>query len=233
MADGTRKPIEDINVGDQVLATEPISGETAAKTVVGTITTQGWKDLVKLTVDTDGAEGDKTGMIVATAAHPFWIPAQGRWLDAAAVHAGESLRGVRGTTVDVLAVGTYQQSQGVHNLTIAGIHTFYVLAGSSPVLVHNEGPFCGKPIGKKASGDSDFHGSGYSLDEMVEFVNGHVDDGNPAMNRPGLSEIENALRNAGPVQREGQNAAEFNYRGVRVIINYDVPWRSTTYYLGG
>jgi Colicin D len=30
-----------------------------------------------------------------------------------------------------------------HNLTVADIHTYYVLAGNTPVLVHNTGPGCG------------------------------------------------------------------------------------------
>ena len=40
MADGTAKPIEDIELGDMVLATDPITGKSAAKTVAGTIATQ-------------------------------------------------------------------------------------------------------------------------------------------------------------------------------------------------
>ncbi|MFC4851874.1 polymorphic toxin-type HINT domain-containing protein [Actinophytocola glycyrrhizae] len=137
MADGTTKPIEDIKVGDKVLATDPVRGETAAKTVVGTITTQGRKNLVKLTVDTDGTTGDKTGTIVATAAHPFWGSEQRRWLAASALHAGEGLADTRGATVDVVAVDVYSQTRRVHNLTVADIHTYYVLTGQTPVLVHN------------------------------------------------------------------------------------------------
>lgn len=99
-------------------------------------------------------------------------------------------------------------------------------------MVHNTGPFCETPFGKNTPGDADFHGSGYSLDEMTEFVYGHTDGDNPAMGRPSRGEIEATLRNAGPVRIEGQNAARFEYRGVRVIINYDMPWRSTAYYPG-
>jgi len=37
----------------------------------------------------------------------------------------------------VLAVVAYGAVARVHNLTVEGIHTYYVLAGGSPVLVHN------------------------------------------------------------------------------------------------
>jgi hypothetical protein len=67
---------------------------------------------------------------------------------------------------------------------------------------------------------------------MVEFVHGHTGGGNPTMGRPTPAEIEAALRNTGPVKLEGQNAAKFEHGGVRVIINYDMPWRSTAYYPG-
>jgi RHS repeat-associated protein len=70
MADGSDKPIEQLQVGDRVLATDTGSGRTEARTVVETILGQGDKNLVELTVDVDGPRGDATGVIVATAAHP-------------------------------------------------------------------------------------------------------------------------------------------------------------------
>ncbi|RJL32240.1 hypothetical protein D5H75_15685 [Bailinhaonella thermotolerans] len=54
LADGTAKPIEQIKTGDKVLATDPYTGKTQAKTVVATITTDDGKDYVQLTIDTDG-----------------------------------------------------------------------------------------------------------------------------------------------------------------------------------
>ncbi|MFV2013692.1 MULTISPECIES: hypothetical protein, partial [unclassified Micromonospora] len=137
-----------------------------------------------------------------------------------------------GTWMQITAVKRWNETRRVHNLSVADIHTYYVVAGNTPVLVHNTGPFCGVPFGKKTPGDADFHGSDYSLDEMTEFVYGHTGGGNPAMGRPGRSQIEDALRNAGPVRLEGQNAAKFEHNGVRVIINYDMPWKSTAYFPG-
>lgn len=105
------------------------------------------------------------------------------------------------------------------------------MAGDTPVLVHNSGPNCGVPFGS-ASGSADFHGSGYSLDEIAQFVNGHTGQGNPAMGRPTIAQVEQTLRRAGPAQLPGQNSSVFNYNGVRVIVNWNMPWKSTAYYTG-
>ena len=39
-------------------------------------------------------------------------------------------------------IGTTTHTTTAYNLTIADIHTYYVLAGNTPVLVHNAGPGC-------------------------------------------------------------------------------------------
>ncbi|MGD0706224.1 MAG: RHS repeat-associated core domain-containing protein [Trebonia sp.] len=79
--------------------------------------------------------------------------------------------------------------------------------------------------------DDDFENTGYSLDEIAEFARGHAGDDNPAMGRPGLSEIEDALK-SGAKSPGGGNSIRFDYNGVRVIVNLDNPLRSTTYYPG-
>ncbi|MEU6263200.1 hypothetical protein [Saccharopolyspora shandongensis] len=71
MADGSSKPIEEIREGEEVLATDPVTGETTSRRVVATITGEGQKALVEITVDTDGQAGDETGVLVATDGHPF------------------------------------------------------------------------------------------------------------------------------------------------------------------
>ena len=54
MADGTHKPIEQIKPGDKVLATDPATGQTVARTVVATRVSTGVKHLVGVTVATHG-----------------------------------------------------------------------------------------------------------------------------------------------------------------------------------
>src|SRR5690606_7856107 len=73
LADGSTKPIEEVELGDRVLATDPDTGESEPQKVVATIVGHGEKDLVEVTVDVDGDAGDAVSTITATAEHPFWV----------------------------------------------------------------------------------------------------------------------------------------------------------------
>jgi hypothetical protein len=85
------------------------------------------------------------------------------------------------------------------------------------------------PYGKRAPGDADFYGKGYSLDEMVELFTAIPVVETPRwVDRVLVRWRSSAER--GPVRLGGQNAAKFDQNGVRVIINYDLPWKSTAYY---
>ena len=82
-----------------------------------------------------------------------------------------------------------------------------------------------------------FRGSEYSQDEIEEFVNGHTGDGDPTMNRPSQQQVSDALNKGKPERLYNEdgtprNAEKFEYNGVRVIVNYDMPWRSTSYKIG-
>ncbi|MFI1711932.1 polymorphic toxin-type HINT domain-containing protein, partial [Streptomyces griseoruber] len=139
MADGSAKAIKDVKAGDKVLATDPETGETTAETVTAEITGKGIKHLVKVTVDTDGKKGSKTAQVTATDGHPFWVPELGEWIDATDLKAGEWLRTSAGTLVQITAVERWTALDAtVHNLTVSMLHTYYVLAGRTPVLVHNQ-----------------------------------------------------------------------------------------------
>ncbi len=137
MADGSAKAIEDVRVGDLVLATDPKTGEAGGRMVLALIVGEGGKDLVEVTVDTDGDAGDDTGTVVATDGHPFWVENRGTWVDAKDLRPGDMLRTSAGTWVQVQAVDEFQQHQRVHNLTVAGIHTYHVGTTNTDLLVHN------------------------------------------------------------------------------------------------
>jgi hypothetical protein len=72
-----------------------------------------------------------------------------------------------------------------------------------------------------------FRGSEYSQDEIEQFINGHTGDRDPTMKRPSAQQVNAALTKGTPVRLPDQNAEYFDYNGVRVIVNYDIPWRST------
>ncbi|WP_306324599.1 ricin-type beta-trefoil lectin domain protein [Streptomyces venezuelae] len=138
MADGSTKSIEDIQVGDEVLAGDPESDLAQPEIVTGEIKGQGVKHLVKVTIYTDGKAGSATAEVTATDGHPFWVPELGRWVDATDLTPGQWLRTGAGTYVQVASIERWTaQSATVHNLTVADLHTYYVLAGATPVLVHN------------------------------------------------------------------------------------------------
>ncbi|MFI1441824.1 polymorphic toxin-type HINT domain-containing protein [Streptomyces fructofermentans] len=77
--------------------------------------------------------------LTATDHHPFWSPSANAWVDAADLQAGMVLRAYGGDSVTVSSVRSFSARHETRNLTIDGLHTYYVLAGQVPVLVHNAG----------------------------------------------------------------------------------------------
>ncbi|MEV4800426.1 polymorphic toxin-type HINT domain-containing protein [Nonomuraea sp. NPDC049421] len=143
MAGGSTKPIEAINIGDMVVASDPDTGRTAARPVTALIDGIGTKRLVEITVETDGGVSGPTGTITATDNHPFWVPALHLWVDAGSLQPGMWLQTAAGTYVQVAAVQAWTTVERVHNLTVDDLHTYHVVAGSASVLVHNvDDPGC-------------------------------------------------------------------------------------------
>ncbi|MGW2558356.1 polymorphic toxin-type HINT domain-containing protein [Streptomyces sp. NPDC001514] len=137
MSDGSTKPIEDVRIGDEIVVTDPESGRTTTRTVVATIVTEDDKHFVDLTVSRKGSRG--TDSLTSTTTHPFWSPSEGAWVDAGYLRPGMTLRTVDGSTVEVEKADEFRRLQRTYDLTIDDIHTYYVLAGNTPVLVHNSG----------------------------------------------------------------------------------------------
>ncbi|WP_117211550.1 RHS repeat-associated core domain-containing protein [Allorhizocola rhizosphaerae] len=140
MADGTDKPIRDVELGDEVLATDPETGRTEAREVVLLHRNRDY-DLVDLTVRTAGGE---TTTLKTTATHPFWVNSRESWVDAAEVRVGDLLHGLGGGLVEVVGAQSFAGDKIMHDLTVEGIHTYYVVATRTPVLVHNNNGFCEK-----------------------------------------------------------------------------------------
>ncbi|MGW7302357.1 polymorphic toxin-type HINT domain-containing protein [Streptomyces sp. NPDC054829] len=134
MADGTSKKIEEIELGDEVLATDPETGEQGSREVTSAIVTQDDKHFNELSIATEGG----IEKLTATHEHPFWSPSEHDWVSAADLLPGMTLRTDRGDTVAVTANTPYaKHSRTTYNLTVDDLHTYYVLAGATPVLVHN------------------------------------------------------------------------------------------------
>ncbi|HLL64208.1 MAG TPA: polymorphic toxin-type HINT domain-containing protein [Micromonosporaceae bacterium] len=131
LANGTTKAIGRIQVGDHVLATDPHTGITNAEPVT----------MLHRHLDTELADITISGrrkdhVVRTTQHHPFWNATTRSWTDAADLRPGNALLS-RGKPATVTAVQRYTGSRIMHNLTVANVHTYYVVAGTTPVLVHN------------------------------------------------------------------------------------------------
>ncbi|GAA3883842.1 hypothetical protein GCM10022227_46580 [Streptomyces sedi] len=177
MADGTTRPIEELRIGDKVLATDPETGETSPRTVTAEITSTGTKHLTALTLATE--EGPTT--LTATDADPFWNQTTRAWTDAAELTVGTELTAPDGTTTTVTTLTRHTRASTVHNLTVEGLHTYYVLAGQTPVLVHNSN--CPLTGGFKV---------GVSPDEIADINRGF--GGETLLNGSPASTLANASR---------------------------------------
>ncbi|MFE7129727.1 polymorphic toxin-type HINT domain-containing protein [Streptomyces sp. NPDC057638] len=139
MTDGSTKAIKDIRPGDTVLATDPETGQSKPRTIVASITTEDDKEFAELTVRT----GDGEASIIATTNHPFWVPDLRKWTDAGDLKPGNWLQTSAGTWVQVTNTRLHTRQQRTNDLTVDTDHTYYVLAGATPVLVHNSNGLCG------------------------------------------------------------------------------------------
>lgn len=128
MADGSKKPIKAVEIGEQVLATDPETGETASRPVTKLIRHGGKHTMVDVRL----ADGS---VISATDHHPFWDATTGEFTYAIDLRPGHRVRQIDGTPLAVAAIRVYDQDLTAYNLTVDGIHTYY--AGATPVLVHN------------------------------------------------------------------------------------------------
>lgn len=130
MANGTTKSIKDVAVGDEVLAADSETGQQEARLV-----THVWPhrdDLITLQVG--------GSLIETTEDHPFWNSTDQQWQRADELDGGDMLLTSEGLSAEVDSVGSWLAfDAGAYNLTVDGLHTYYVLAGATPVLVHNCG----------------------------------------------------------------------------------------------
>lgn len=129
LADGARKPIQDVKVGDRVVATDPETGEQVAKRVEHVFVHN--DTVIDLLVDGD--------VITTTEDHPFWSVSDQRFERADELSPGEKVLGAGGRVITVsgLELGTAREALA-YNLSVEGIHTYHV--GDAEVLVHNTCP---------------------------------------------------------------------------------------------
>ncbi|AVH68152.1 polymorphic toxin-type HINT domain-containing protein [Nostoc sp. 'Peltigera membranacea cyanobiont' N6] len=120
------KNIEDIKVGDWVIADDPTTpGEIEARQVTDTFIRQ-TTALVDLYVDGE--------VISTTGEHPFWTPDKG-WVEAKDLQVGSLLQTEDGRVIDVDRVEKREGEFKVYNFKVENWHTYFV--SDLGVLVHN------------------------------------------------------------------------------------------------
>ena len=121
------KPIENIEVGDKVLAYDEATGEKAYKPVVRLFRNE---TLEWYHIFVNNEE------LVCTGGHPFFVKDKG-FVSAKALSVGDILHLSDGTLVAIsaIAIEKLEQSETTYNFEVADFHTYYV--GKNEVLVHN------------------------------------------------------------------------------------------------
>ncbi|HEX5492978.1 MAG TPA: polymorphic toxin-type HINT domain-containing protein, partial [Mycobacteriales bacterium] len=133
---GTTVRIDRLHVGDWVQATDPATGRTVAEPVTAVIVTHTDHDFTDTTIRTAGGG---TARVTSTQHHRFYDVTRHAWVHAANLHPGDLLREPDGTWATVLTIRDYHTHTTTYNLTVQDLHTYYVLAGNTPLLVHNCG----------------------------------------------------------------------------------------------
>jgi hypothetical protein len=121
------KPIEEIQLGDRVLAQDVETGEIAFKPVLKT-TVRPPARLVKITT--------KSSALTCTAGHPFWVNGYD-WLYARELNPGMRFHSIIGGE-EITAVEEAGQREQAYNLIVADFHTYF--AGDARVLSHDNTP---------------------------------------------------------------------------------------------
>jgi RHS repeat-associated protein len=134
LAHGKTKPIGQLQIGDKVEAADPQTGQDEGPQTVSATLVNRDHDLVDVTVR---GEDGKPSTIHTTSKHPFWDATTHTWTPAAKLLTGHNLLTDTGRRISVLAVRWTGGTANRYNLTVAKLHTYYVLAGTTPVLVHN------------------------------------------------------------------------------------------------
>ncbi|WP_162602676.1 LamG-like jellyroll fold domain-containing protein [Streptomyces spongiicola] len=135
MANGMTKPISEVKVGDYVLTAEPGKKKKEKHRVKAVIVTKTDRDYVDVVVATKA--GPKT--IQTTKHHQFYEATRNSWTQAGDLKPGQRLQNGDGALTAIVEVKSYTAQRVTYDLSIEGLHTYHVLAGETPVLVHNSG----------------------------------------------------------------------------------------------
>ncbi|MEK3824258.1 polymorphic toxin-type HINT domain-containing protein [Paenibacillus sp. FSL K6-1558] len=136
--DEGEKPIEDIEVGDKVLAKSDETGEVAYKEVVGLFQKQA-DQIFKVHI------GDE--IIEATAEHPFWLDGKG-WTFVKDLKVGDLLVSSDGTKLAIDKIEKEPREATVYNFEVRDFNSYFV--SNLGIWVHNCEVNISKPAARTA-----------------------------------------------------------------------------------
>ncbi|SEE25912.1 polymorphic toxin-type HINT domain-containing protein [Streptomyces sp. Ag109_O5-10] len=136
MAGRKAKAIGSIKPGDRVESADPVTGKHRGSRKVTARLVHHDDDLVDVTIR--GADGHEA-TLHTTSRHPFWDDTLHTWIPAGKLKTGHVLNTVTDHHVRIDAVIARPGAADMYNLSVQQLHTYYVLAGNIPVLVHNSG----------------------------------------------------------------------------------------------
>ena len=129
--EGNSRPIDEIEVGDFVLARSEFDpdGPLELKRVE--------EKFVRTAVVMELVVHGQS--IKTTAEHPFYVSAQNKFVAAGELQVGEQLVGHDGKLVEIESIGSTDEVTTVYNLRVADFHTYFVGGGlwGFDVWVHN------------------------------------------------------------------------------------------------
>ncbi|MCM2429708.1 LamG-like jellyroll fold domain-containing protein [Streptomyces sp. RKAG337] len=176
--------------------------------------------------------------LTTTFHHPFYDETQASFTDAKDLHPGDILQTPTGTA-EVTDVRLFHANTTTYDLTIGDLHTYYVLAGATPVLVHN----CNVALGWQNKGKLDGWAkmnefttySNVSPRDYAQIVEKAVADSNVTLhvNMTGLNELGGFMAAAqrGLIHGELGHATDYELSMVaRALATGQRGWNSIKFY---
>ncbi|QMU70139.1 ricin-type beta-trefoil lectin domain protein [Streptacidiphilus sp. P02-A3a] len=162
LANGKTKPIAKLKDGDEVESADPNTGKEEGGRMVQHVWINHDTDLLDVIVSTGHGH---TATIHTTANHPFWDDTTHTWVAAGSLKPGHELNSTGAHHSIVVATHATPGAANRWNLTVQQLHTYYVVAGGTPILVHNtDGEGCKVDLG---------NGTYLHPDGSIRDANGH------------------------------------------------------------
>jgi hypothetical protein len=221
LATGRTKPIDQVKVGDKITNAVPGDSGDRTHTVQAVIVTKTDHDFVDVTVAPGARSADPArqpgrlaraamttaaavaavaaalvpahgGTLTTTFQHPFYDRTQAAFVDAKDLRVGDELQTPEGGRATVTDLRLYHTTQTTYDLTIDGLHTYFVAAGDTPVLVHN----CAQPTPRGSRGPvGQFRPTVKVHDpEGPWTVESRIGDGNALRDEAGMPQTTGRLR---------------------------------------